>query len=420
MTEGQGDGTTRAIAAFLVDHAHLLLPLATQLGEAPADFESTIRGSSMAPAIPAGARLRVRLDGRESCQVGDVVFYLADGGVYTVHRIVYRARRASAKGHFLTEGDARFAPDPPVSSGQVLGTVVAMQIDGQWQPLRPQRVRPWHQRVARFLTLTLMGGVMELNVPAASRLAVVLLTLESRVRLVRRWLVRLLRRARFETTWGLSALRNLLDRLGHPNVTYRKLDVARMNELLPRTRRLEVARAIGDSLAESDNLFYFQNVSRYNWSHRFLPRAIPLLDDLYPPNVAVLDFLAHRIANPEQEVLLDFPCGIGALLVYERDLGLTQIHGFDNWAYLASATAKRFLERFGLTGSVLVTDDDLASLPVTILTCVGFPLTMLPPLWAKPSMKYVLADRKTRPMRLPGFQRTTEYAGLLTVFERVS
>ena len=420
MTEGHGHGTTRAVAAFLVDRAHLLLPLASQLGEAQTDFESTIRGSSMAPAIPAGARLRVRLNGRESCQVGDVVFYLADGGVYTVHRVVYRARRASAKGHLLTEGDARFAPDPPVSPGQVLGTVVAMRVDGQWQALRPQRARPLHQRVARFLTLTLMGGVMELNVVAANRLAVGLLTLESRVRLVRRWIVHLIRRSRFEATWGLSALSTLLDRLRYPDVMYRKLDVARMNELLPKTRRLEVARAISDSLAESDNLFYFRNVSRYNGSYRYLPRAIPLLEDLSPPNVAVLDFLAHRIANPEREVLLDFPCGIGALLVYERDLGLTHIHGFDNWAYLTSATAKRFLERFSMTESVLVADDDLASLPVTILTCVGFPLTMLPPLWAKPSMKYVLTDRMTRPMRLPGFERTTEYAGLLTVFEKVS
>lgn len=420
MTQGGGEGTTRAVAAFLVDRAHLLLPVASQLGEAPPDFESTIRGSSMAPAIPAGSRLRVRLSGREPCQVGDVVFYLAEGGVYTVHRVVYRARRASAEGHFLTEGDARFAPDPPVSPGQVLGTVVAMQVDGQWQPLGPQRARPWHQHVARSLTLTLMGGVVELNVAAAGRLAVVLLSLESRARLGRRWLLRLLRRVGFETGWALSAVRNLLDRLRHPEVTYRELDVARINELLPRTRRLEVARAISDSLAESDNLFYFRNVSRYNWSYRYLPREIPLLDDLYPPNVAVLDFLAHRVTNPEAEVLLDFPCGIGALLVYLRNLGLIHIHGFDNWTYLAPATAKRFLERFGVNGSVLVTRDDLASLPLTILTCVGFPLTMIPPLWAKPSVKYVLADRMTRPMQLPGFRRTTEYAGLVTVFERVS
>jgi hypothetical protein len=147
------------------------------------------------------------------------------------------------------------------------------------------------------------------------------------------------------------------------------------------------------------------------------------LDDLYPPNVAVLDFLARRIADPEREVLLDFPCGIGALLVYARDLGLTRVHGFDDWTYLSPASAQRFLERFGLDGTVLVTRDALATLPVTILTCVGFPLTMLmqsSSVWAQPSVRYVLADRMTRPMTLAGFRRATEYAGLLTVFERVS
>jgi hypothetical protein len=36
--------------------------------------------------------------------------------------------------------------------------------------------------------------------------------------------------------------------------------------------------------------------------------------------------------------------------------------------------------------------------------------------WAQPSVRY----RMTRPMTLAGFRRATEYAGLLTVFERVS
>ena len=42
----------------------------------------------------------------------------------------------SATDYLLTEGDARFAPDPPVASSQVLGSVVAVEIDGQWQPTR--------------------------------------------------------------------------------------------------------------------------------------------------------------------------------------------------------------------------------------------------------------------------------------------
>jgi ribosomal protein L35AE/L33A len=435
MTAGRGDGAARAVSALLRDRAHLLLPLAAQLGQTPPDFESTIRGSSMAPAIPVGARLRVRLESQRPCQVGDVVFYMADGG-YTVHRVVHRAHGASGMDYLLTEGDARFAPDPPVPLRQVLGTVVAVEVDGRWQPVGVRAARPWHQRIARATTLRAMIAALWFGVEAASRLAAILLALESGVRVARRGLHRLWRgkgvrtfarralaRARFETALALSPLEYRVDRIRHPDVTYRKLDAARINALFPKGRRLEVIRAIRDSLEAADNQDYFRNMSWYNYRHRHLPRRIPTLDDLYPPNVAVLDFLAHSIAHPEQEVLLDFPCGIGVLLVYARDLGLTQLHGFDNWNYLAPSTAERFLRHFGMKGSVLVARSDLPSLPVTILTCVGFPLTMLVEsslVWAKPSVRYVLADRMGRPSSLPGFRRTTEYAGLLTVFERVS
>lgn len=375
----------------------------------------------MAPAIRAGARIRVQPSGGLTCQVGNVMFYLAGGG-YVVHRVVYRARRTPDVDYLLTEGDARFAPDPPVPCHLVLGTVVAVETDGRWTPPAHQTPGPWHRRVARAISLPAMIIAMRFSLGGASRLAAVLLALESRARLARRWLLRLLRRARFEGALALSPARNLLDRIRHSGVKYQRLDAARLNALLPKARRLEVARAIGECLAESDNAAYLRNVSWYNWCHRHLPRGIPSLDDLYPPNLAVLDFLARRITHPEHEVLLDFPCGIGAMLVYARDLGLTQVHGFDDWTYLTPATARRFLRQFGMDGSVLVARDDLASLPVTILTCVGYPLTMLmeaSPVWAKPSVRYVLADRMTRPMSLPGFRRTTEYAGLLTVFERV-
>ena len=77
MTAGHPDSTAEALSAFLVDHAELLLPLALHLGQGQTDFESTVRGSSMAPAIPAGARIRVRPGEGPSCRVGDVVFWLA-------------------------------------------------------------------------------------------------------------------------------------------------------------------------------------------------------------------------------------------------------------------------------------------------------------------------------------------------------
>jgi hypothetical protein len=229
-------------------------------------------------------------------------------------------------------------------------------------------------------------------------------------------------RARFEASLALDPVRNLVDRTRHPGVRYRRLDPARIATVAPMPRRMAVAQAIRDSVAASDNLDYFRNLSWYNWCHRHLPRGVPALDDVYPPNLAVLDFLARDVVDREREVLLDFPCGIGSLLVYARDLGLTRVHGYDNWRYLARASAERLLERFGVDPSALVTAEELPSLPVTILTCIGFPLAMLmesSSVWARPSVRYLLADRNGRPATLPGFRRTIEYAGLLTVFERV-
>jgi hypothetical protein len=422
MTAGPPDSPLETLSASLVDRPELLLPLVSHLGQGQPDFESAVRGNSMAPAIPAGARIRVRPGEGSSCRIGDVVFYLSDGG-YVVHRVAYRPAPSADGDYLLTAGDARFAPDPPVPCRQILGTVVAVQGNGQWAPVGPPVPGPWHRRVVRAVTLPVMILATKVSVVGARRLARALLAAEFRARLARRWLIRLARRARFEATLALGPVRNLRDGARHPDVRYERIDVPAFNARFPKARRLEVARAIRECLAESDNAAYFRNVSWYNWCHRHLPRGIPSLDDLYPPNVAVLDFLARRIGDPAREVLLDFPCGIGALLVYGRDLGLTRVHGFDDWTYLAPASAKRFLERFGLNGTVLVTRHGLAALPVTILTCVGFPLTMLmqsSSVWANPSVRYVLADGMTRPMTLTGFRRTTEYAGLLTVFERVS
>jgi hypothetical protein len=413
MTGAPGDGTVRAVSTLLMDRAHLLLPLASEFRQDQPEFESAIRGGSMSPAIPPGARLRVRLGGEVPCRVGDVVLYLADYG-YTVHRVVSRPRQISGQAYLLTEGDARFAPDPPVPCDKVLGTVVAVEISGGWQPPDSPTAHPWHKFVTRAVTKTALIAIMPFNVSAAGRLATLLLTLESASRVA-------VRAAKREVRLAVIRLGFLLDRVRHPGVKYRKLDVARINALFPAARRREVERAINDSLGESDN-DYFRNPTAYNLRTLHLPRGIPALNDLYPPNVAVLDFLAHRIVHPKQEVLLDFPCGIGALLVYARDLGLVRIHGYDNWNYLARSTAERFLQRFGIRGSVLVAQDDLASLPLTIFTCVGYPLTLLAKnssVWTKPSVRYVLADRMDRPMSLPGFRRTTEYGGLLTVFERV-
>jgi len=228
-------------------------------------------------------------------------------------------------------------------------------------------------------------------------------------------------RARIEAGFRLRPVRDVLDRAPHRDVTYWNIDVAQINARFPVVWRQEVARAISGDLEDTDRLCYFRNLSWYNERHRDLPRELPSIDDLYPPNLAVLDFLAHHIAKPEDDVLLDFACGIGVLLVYERALGLTRIHGFDIWSYLARSTAVRFLRRFDLDESVLASREELATIPATIVTCIGFPLTMMletSDVLANRSVRYVLADRMGRPATLPGFRRAGEYAGLLTVYRR--
>jgi hypothetical protein len=184
MTDAGATDAARTASAFLVERAHLLLPLAAQLGHTGSEFESAIRGSSMAPAIPPATRLRVRLSGQSPTRVGDVIFYLADGG-YTVHRVVFRSRRAGAD-YLLTEGDARFAPDPPVPPDRVLGTVVAVLVDGQWRPVDARARSSVLRRVVRALTLTAMITCLRFNAAAANRLAVALLALETRFRMSRR------------------------------------------------------------------------------------------------------------------------------------------------------------------------------------------------------------------------------------------
>jgi hypothetical protein len=173
--------TTRrldALNAFLLHHPPRLLPLATDLRERQSLFESTIHGSSMAPAIPAGARLRVRLLGhQERCRRGDVVFYLADDG-YMVHRVVCATRGGSD--YILACGDARLAPDRPVRIDRVLGVVVAVKAGDDWVPPGPPIVvGPSYKRALRAITLVAMIVTLRASRPAARGLAGALLRLES-------------------------------------------------------------------------------------------------------------------------------------------------------------------------------------------------------------------------------------------------
>jgi hypothetical protein len=181
-----------AVSSLLLDRPPLLLPLASQLREQQLEFESAIHGSSMAPAIPAGTRLRVRpLASQQHCEPGDVVFFLADDR-YVVHRVVHRARWGAGRDHLLTCGDGAVAPDAPLRSDRVLGTVTAIQTAAGWRPVGPRTVTSsLYRRAIRGLALASVILVLGVNPSAAGRLTTLLLELESTgraaVRHLRKW-----------------------------------------------------------------------------------------------------------------------------------------------------------------------------------------------------------------------------------------
>jgi hypothetical protein len=169
-----------AVSSLLLDRLPLLLPLASQLGESQPEFESAIHGSSMAPAIPAGARLRVRpVAPPQLCERGDVIFYLADDR-YVVHRVVHRPRWGAGRDHLLTCGDLAVAPDPPLRRDRVLGTVSAMQTAAGWRPVGPRiATGSLYRRAMRGVAAASVIAVLGVSPSAAGRLASLLLGLES-------------------------------------------------------------------------------------------------------------------------------------------------------------------------------------------------------------------------------------------------
>ena len=151
----------RAVSSFLLDRDPLLVALAARLGGQDAIFESAIRGGSMAPAIPSGSRLRVRLGSNEQCLPGAVVFFLSDSG-FVVHRVVSMRRRRANPKYLITLGDNCLVPDPPVSVDRVLGVVESYQTTTGWRPPGPPAIRSTSHRLARAMAIILPTGWLPL------------------------------------------------------------------------------------------------------------------------------------------------------------------------------------------------------------------------------------------------------------------
>lgn len=167
-----------AVSSFLLDREPLLPALAAHLGGREEVFESAIRGSSMSPAIPSLARLRVRLLADRRCRPGDIVYFLSNDG-FMVHRVIRQLRDSSTASHLLTFGDNCLSPDPPVRMDRILGIVVAVRIAGDWRPPGPPINASVIHRAIRAASATAVIVAFRFSAAAARRLVAALTALES-------------------------------------------------------------------------------------------------------------------------------------------------------------------------------------------------------------------------------------------------
>lgn len=121
--------------------------VATLLRKSGTRFESTIRGVSMAPTIPDGARIRIGPPASGAFAPGQVVACVS-GETLFAHRVVYAG--ADRRGALvLTRGDGWMLCDPPTPHERILGEVSAWWDGSAWRapgPAAPRR--GWRRALA--------------------------------------------------------------------------------------------------------------------------------------------------------------------------------------------------------------------------------------------------------------------------------
>lgn len=102
-----------------------LLPLLQEALAQAGHFRWRLRGRSMEPTFPPDCEIDIVPLPPAGPDLGDVLVF-ASGDTLIAHRLVRQSH-----GHWITHGDGRLGPDPPLRDEQVLGKVAAAYHDGQ-------------------------------------------------------------------------------------------------------------------------------------------------------------------------------------------------------------------------------------------------------------------------------------------------
>jgi hypothetical protein len=114
-----GDAS-RALAEVFLRDLDRFESAGKQLAQGNRSVDIPITGGSMGASLPDGTLVRVALGDGATCSAGDVVVFRQQEDI-VAHRALARARDPR-----ITRGDARLAPDQPVSFARVLGRVTGV------------------------------------------------------------------------------------------------------------------------------------------------------------------------------------------------------------------------------------------------------------------------------------------------------
>lgn len=198
------------------------------------------------------------------------------------------------------------------------------------------------------------------------------------------------------------------------------IDAERFNVAFPDSLRRQVAAEIAQAISGMTGVYAEQFWSRLGSAYNrnlALPEGIPCVDDLFPPNIAVLDWLMMMNVSRTFRIL-DVACGLGNLAFYLKRLGYADLWGHDNWMQIGSGRVMGFQSCIGSPLYIADSADTVSS--VDVVVCVGF-------VWDRlygsiqhivGQAKYVLVDTSYAPPDgIPGFELVGSYERLLNVYQ---
>ncbi|MBM3206768.1 MAG: hypothetical protein FJZ43_04060 [Candidatus Staskawiczbacteria bacterium] len=168
---------------------------------------------------------------------------------------------------------------------------------------------------------------------------------------------------------------------------------------------------------DNENEKYFRNILNHLGLNKVLADN-PLF--IYPPNVAVIDFMLRHI-NREAHIL-EYACGLGNLIIYLRESGFKKVFGYDNYSQIRKDTIESFLGKFHIENAIL-SKEEAMRFPANVVLCISY-------FWNRMdkdiilkeieslSVEYIMIDYSYAPRFIKNFKIVGIYKNLLIVFKR--